>query len=177
MPSPKIATPLRLLERFVEEGAFFGYFLCTSKESNSPQGESFAPKADTSEPYGTQRQRTLGPRFREGQALRGNDDSEVPDLLAGTSRPNPPSQQPMRLIERLGVPRADHQLLQRFDQLHVAGDDLRAAGHRNIHPPRRTAAVVAQASTGLAHEQGAGGDVPGLHTGLEVRIGATRGDP
>jgi hypothetical protein len=40
MASPKIPSPLRLLERLVEEGAFFAYFLCTSKESRSPSGES-----------------------------------------------------------------------------------------------------------------------------------------
>src|SRR5688500_3490192 len=32
MPSPKIPSPPTRLERLVEEGAFFAYFLCTSKE-------------------------------------------------------------------------------------------------------------------------------------------------
>ena len=37
------------------------------------------------------------------------------------------------------------------------------------------AAEVADAATGLAHQQHAGGDVPGLHPGLEVAVGAAAG--
>jgi hypothetical protein len=33
------------LERFVEEGAFFGYFLCTSKESNSLKAKALGWRA------------------------------------------------------------------------------------------------------------------------------------
>src|SRR5688500_18631635 len=47
MPSPKITMAYAWLERFVEESAFFGYFLCTSKESNSPSGESSTPTGRT----------------------------------------------------------------------------------------------------------------------------------
>jgi len=53
MPSPKIPVTSAWLERFVEEGAFFGCFLCTGKESNSPkakalrqEGECFSPSND-----------------------------------------------------------------------------------------------------------------------------------
>ncbi|HEX5664683.1 MAG TPA: hypothetical protein VFX93_14485, partial [Xanthomonadaceae bacterium] len=40
--------------KWIHLGAFFGYFLCTSKESNSPSGESSVPKNATSVPATTQ---------------------------------------------------------------------------------------------------------------------------
>src|SRR5688500_1981587 len=46
-PSPKIPSPPARLERLVEEGAFFAYFLCTSKESRSPQAKALPRKTTT----------------------------------------------------------------------------------------------------------------------------------
>src|SRR5688500_11371724 len=66
-PSPKIASPPTRLERLVGEGAFFWLlFFAPAKKSNSPAGESSAPKDATQtlrNPAGT----SLDPRPR----LRG----------------------------------------------------------------------------------------------------------
>ena len=78
MPSPKIPRTPTFLERSVEEGAFFWLlFFAPAKKSNSPAGESSAPRditPDLSTPAAT----SIDPR------LRGSDESE--DLRSSTSK-------------------------------------------------------------------------------------------
>src|SRR5690606_20308450 len=62
------------------------------------------------------------------------------------------------------------------DDADVAGDHLAAAGLGHVEARRRGAAEVADPAAGLAHQQRAGGDVPGLQAGLEVGVGAPAGD-
>src|SRR5688500_18885418 len=77
--------PLSVLDPL---GAFFGYFLCTSKESNSPSGESSAPRASSTSSHPSE---ALGgenfmPTVRNPAA---NDD--------GSSYPKPMTTDPIDL--------------------------------------------------------------------------------
>jgi len=65
----------------------------------------------------------------------------------------------------------DQQLLQRIDHLQPACDHLAA-----MQQLVGAAAEIAAATACLAHQQGARGNVPQLHAGLEVGIGATGRD-
>src|SRR5688572_23202402 len=70
-------------------------------------------------------------------------------------------------VEGRGVARLHDRLLQRRADLLVTGDDL-----PGIEDLLAAPAVVAHAAAGFAHQQHAGGDVPGLDAGLEVGVGA-----
>src|SRR5690606_18960379 len=69
-----------------------------------------------------------------------------------------------------GVAGGGEGALELVAELEVAGDDL--AGVEDL---LAAALEIADAAAGLAHQQHAGGDVPGLHPGLEVTVGAAAG--
>src|SRR5690606_8394680 len=71
----------------------------------------------------------------------------------------------------------DDGLLQRIGHLDVAGDQRAAGGHGDVHRAGGGALEVGDAAAGLAYEEYAGGDVPGLDAGVEVGVAAAGGAP